>query len=111
VQRADGERAERELRAVVEGLVVVRGRGVAVDVDGGAGRGDEPAVAGDVVGVVVGLEHVLDHDAEVAGEPQVLVDVQARIDDRGDPGVLVADQVARATQVVLGDLTEDHGPP
>src|SRR3712207_8971411 len=28
--------------------------------------------------------------------------------DRGDPGLLVADQVRRAAEVVVGDLSEDH---
>ena len=68
VQRADGQPPERELPAVVERLVVVLGRRGAVDVDHGAGRGDQAPVAGDVVGVVVGLEHVLDARAEIARE-------------------------------------------
>ena len=51
------------------------------------GRGCEPAVAGDVVGVVVGLEDVLDAHVHVAREPQVLVDLEARIDDRRDARV------------------------
>ena len=84
VQGAHHELSERELPAVVEGLVVVLGRRRAVDVDGRAGRGGQAPVPGDVVGVVVGLEHVLDAHAQVAGQAQVLVDVQARVDDRGD---------------------------
>ena len=84
------------------------GAAVAVDVDRRArGRG-QPPVAGHVVGVVVGLEHVLDLDAHVARQAQVLVDLQARVDDRGDPRVLVADQVGGAAEVVVGDLAEDH---
>ena len=108
VQRADLQRAEFEFPAVVERLVVVVGLGVAVDVDGRAGGGDEPAVAGDVVGVVVGLQDVLDAHAEVAREAQVLVDVELRVDDGGDAGVLVADEVAGAAEVVVGELAEDH---
>ena len=54
------------------------------------GRGGEAAVAGDVVGVVVGLEHVLDPDAHVAREREVILDLELRVDDRGDAGVLVA---------------------
>ena len=100
--------AELELPAVVERLVVVVGVGVAVDVDGRAGGGDEAAVAGDVVGVVVGLQDVLDAHAEVAREAQVLVDVELGVDDRGDAGVLVADEVAGAAEVVVGELAEDH---
>ena len=79
-----------------------------MDVDDRAGGGREPAVAGDVVGVGVGLEHVLDRHAEVAREAQVLVDVEPRIDDRGDPRVVVADQVGGAAEIVVGDLSEDH---
>ena len=60
VQRAHAQRAELELPAVVERLVLVVGLGDAVDVDRRAGRRGQPAVAGDVVGVVVGLEDVLD---------------------------------------------------
>ena len=108
VQRADLQRAEFELPAVVEGLVVVVGLGVAMDVDGRAGGGDEAAVAGDVVGVVVGLQDVLDADAEVAREAQVLVDVELGVDHGGDAGVLIADEVAGAAEVVVGELAEDH---
>ena len=55
------------------------GCGEAVDVGRGAGRGGEAAVAGDVVGVVVGLEQVLDPDAHVAREREVLVDLELRV--------------------------------
>ena len=66
-------------------------------------------MARDVVGVRVGLEHVLDPHAEVAGEREVLLDVELRVDDRGDAGVLVADQVGGAAEVVVGHLAEEHG--
>ena len=110
VQRPHAQRAELELPAVVERLVLVVGLGEAVDVDRRAGGRREPAVAGDVVGVVVGLEHVLDAHAHVASELEVLVDLEARVDDGGDPGVVVPDQVRRAAEVVVGDLAEDHAP-
>ena len=48
--------------------------------------------------------------AHVAREREVLVDLEARVDDRRDARVLVADQVGRAAEVVVGDLAEDHGP-
>ena len=108
VQRADAHAAELELPAVVERLVLVVGRGVAVDVDGRAGGRREPPVAGHVVGVVVRLEDVLDPHADVAREAQVLVDLELRIDDRRDAAVLVPDEVRRAAEVVVGDLAEDH---
>ena len=49
-------------------------------------------------------------DAEVARQAQVLVDLQPRVDDRRDAGVLVADQVRGAAEVVVDDLAEDHAP-
>ena len=110
VQRAHAQRSELELPAVLERLVVVLGIGVAVDVDRRAGRRGEAAVPGDVVGVVVRLEDVLDLHAHVAREREVLVDVELRVDDGGNAGVLVADQVGRAAEVVVGDLAEDHRP-
>ena len=67
-------------------------------------------MAGDMVGVVVRLEDVLDRDAVPAREPQVLADVELRIDHRRDAGVLVADEVRGAAEVVMGHLAEDHGP-
>jgi len=47
----------------------------------------------DVVGVVVGLEDVRDRDPEVGRQLEVLVDLKARIDDRRDTGLVIADQV------------------
>jgi hypothetical protein len=69
VKRAHRDAAELELPPVVERLVVVVGRRLAVHMDRGArGRG-EPTVPGDMVGVVVRLEDVLDAHSEKAGEP------------------------------------------
>ena len=108
VQRAHSHAAEVELPAVVERLVVVVGRGVAMDVDGGAGRGGQAAVARHVVRVVVGLEDVVDLHARVVGQVQVLVDVEPGVHDGGHPGALVADQVRGAAEVVVGELAEQH---
>ena len=58
--------------------------------------------------MVVRFEDVLDAHPEVAREAQVLLDVELRVHNGCDAGVLVADQIARAAKVVVGDLTEDH---
>ena len=108
VQRAHDDVAELELPAVVERLVLVLGRGEPVDVDRRAGRVGQPAVAGDVVGVVVGLEDVLDSHTHVPCEVEVHVDLEARIDDRRDSGPVVTDEVGRTSEVVVGDLPEEH---
>ena len=63
-------------------------------------------MAGDVVGVVVRLEHVLDAARPEARQLQVLVDLEARVDDRRDAGAVVADQVRGAAEVVVDDLAE-----
>ena len=83
----------------------------AVDVDLRAGCCGQAAVSRDVVGMVVRLEHVLDVDAEVAGDPQVLLDVELRVDNGRDASVLVTDEIRRAAEVVVGDLAEDHQWP
>ena len=58
VEGLDLDLAEAKLPAVLERLVRVLGLGERVDVDRRAGRAGQAAVAGDVVGVVVGLEDV-----------------------------------------------------
>jgi hypothetical protein len=108
VHSPDAQGSQLELPAVLEGLVLVTGIGGGVDMDDRPGRRGEAAVSGDVVGVIVGLEDVLDAHALVAGERQVLVDVELGVDDRGDPGVLISDEVRGARQVVVGYLTEDQ---
>src|SRR5215213_701467 len=79
-----------------------------MDVDGRAGGRSQPPVPRHVVGVVVRLEDVLDVDAEISREVQVLVDLELRVDDGRDARLVVADQVGRAAEVVVGDLAEDH---
>ena len=94
VERADPRRApSSSSQPSANGSWSYCAPGAGVDVDRRAGRRGEPAVAGDVIGVGVGLEDVLDPDAHVARELQVLVDLELRVDDGGDPGLLVADQV------------------
>ena len=108
VDRLDRHVAELQHPAVGERLVRVLGLGQLVDVDRRPGRPRQPAVAGDVVGVVVGLEHVLDPHPVQARQPPVGLDVPLRVDDRGDARVAIGDQVGRAAEVLVDDLTEEH---
>ncbi len=96
-EHADDERPDAQLVPVGELRVSL-----------GAGLRDQSRTPGDVVGVRVRLEHVLDLHADVAREAQVLVDLEARIHDRGDARVVVPDQVGGAAEVVVDDLAEDH---
>ena len=82
-----------------------------MDVDGGAGRRGEATVTGDVVGVVVCLEHVIDAHAEIARELEVVVDLEPWVDHGRRTGGVVADEVRGAAEVVVRDLAEDHLPP
>jgi hypothetical protein len=52
------------------------------DVDRRAGRFAEPATAREVVGVIVRFQDVGDLEALLLGEPQVLLDLPFRVDDR-----------------------------
>ena len=108
VDRLDRHLAEVEDPAVGERLVRVLGGGQLVDVDGGAGRPRQAAVAGDVVGVVVGLEDVLDPHPVQPRQPPVGVDVPLRVDHRRVARVAVGDEVGRAAEVLVDDLTEKH---
>lgn len=65
-------------------------------------RRDEPAMTGNVVGVRMGLENVLDLDAEVGGEFQIFVNLEAWIDDCGYASMRIADEVRRTAKVVVG---------
>ena len=108
VDRPDAHGPERELPAVVERLMRVVGSRQAVDVDRGASGLMEPTVPRDVIGVVMGLEHMSEPDAQVAGGLQVPGDIEAGVDDRGDARLLVPHEVGSAAKVVLHELAEDH---
>ena len=108
VQRAHADAPELELPAIVKGVVLILRARVAVHMDRGAGRGCEPTVARDMIGVVVGLEDVLDRHPHVAREGQVLLDIELGVDNRRESRPLVTDQVRGAAEIIMGDLAEDH---
>ena len=82
----DSDLAEIQRPAVADRAMLVLGLGKPVNVDRRSGRQGQPAVSGDVVGVVVGFEHVLDPGSVQTAEPQVGIDVPLRVDHGGDPG-------------------------
>ena len=61
-----------------------------------------------MVGVCVGLEHAHDPDAVFRRLLEVVIDLVDGIDDDCNPGILVADQVGRAAQVVIDELAKQH---
>jgi hypothetical protein len=48
--------------------------------------------------------------AEIAGELEVVVDLEPRVDHGGRAGRVVADEVRGAAEIVVRDLAEDHLP-
>ena len=53
----------------------------------------EPSMPGDVIGVRMRLEDVLDPDTHVPGQRKVLLDIELRVNNRCDPRVLITDQI------------------
>jgi hypothetical protein len=68
----------------------------------------EPAVPGDVVGVRVRLDDDDRADAPLRAGIQIPLDRVSGVDDGGDAGLLVADEVRAAAQVVVHELPEQH---
>ena len=64
----------------------------------------EAAVTRDVVGVRVRLEDADELDAVALRRIQILLDRVGRVDDDGDPRLLVADEVRGAPEVVVDEL-------
>ena len=79
-----GERVDGELGAVQCGLAVGDQR---------AGGGGELEVAGEEVGVEVGLDDPFDPQPVGGGILEVLVDVALRVDDHRSAGRLVTDEI------------------
>ena len=82
------------------------------DVEDRAGCLREAAAAREVVGVVVGLEHVPDAEVVLVGEDEVILDLPFRIDHR--PFAAVGDHVGSAGQVFVQHLPEEdaqRSPP
>ena len=65
-------------------------------------------MAGDEIGMQVREEDVRDAEPVLLCKREVLVDVSLRIDDGGDPCLLVANQVRCMRQAVQIKLMKDH---
>ena len=109
VDRPQDDLAQLELDAVGQRVVGVLGLCVGMDRDRDAMLQREPAVPGEVVGVRVRLDDADDLDAALRRLRQHALDRVRRIDDRGDAGFLVTDQVRRAPEIVVQELLEEHG--
>ena len=102
-----------ELEALAIGDCAVRKAhigGGSVD-DGGAGGCRELQVAGQEVGVHVGLDHVFDTQSCRVCVVEVLPDVSPRVNHDGPPSGLVPDQIGGLRQAVEVVLNESHRRP
>ena len=81
VDDADGDSTDRDLLTVGERVELVLGLGQRMDRDACTLLEREPAVAGDVVGVVVRLEHARDPQPAAFGDGDQLLDRVRRVDD------------------------------
>ena len=110
VQHADAHRADLDDLPVLERLVRVLGLRDRRDRDGQTVLERETAVAADVVGVRVRLEHALDAHALLLGGLEILLDREGGVDDDGDGGLSVTHQIRGATQILVHELPEQqHG--
>ena len=112
---AGGLQEAKHAAAELEGVAVLDGgageccAGAGADIDGGAGALSELAVAGDEVGVEMGLDDVLDLETEAGGGFDIDIDVALGVDNGGD--TFRTDQVGgvrEAAKVELFQL-DRHG--
>src|SRR5947207_13358492 len=112
VQDPELDAADTEDLAILHrGVVEDRRRGP-MHHDRGLRGGDEIAVAGDVVGMRVGLEHVGDAEALLARDPEIFRNaIPARIDDDGLSRLAAPDEVREAPRLLVDELLKDHRRP
>jgi hypothetical protein len=104
----EGDPAQLEALTVSERLHREVGCGDVAVGDGGPGRVSQLEVAGQEVGVEVGLDDSLDLQVECGRIFEVAADVALRVDDHRSSGGLVSDQVAEDRQARQLVLTEDQ---
>ncbi len=108
VDRPQRDIAELDLRTFSQRIVLEARAGLAVHADGHAVLECQAPVAGDVIGMRMGLENDDDLDLVPLGGIQILLDRVGRIDDRRHAGSFVADEVGSASEVVVDELPEQH---
>ena len=108
VDRPHRDAADCDLVPVGERLVRVGDACIAVDRDGQSLLERQAAVAGDMVGVRVGLEDARDAQALRRGLLEERLDGERRVDEHCLAGLFVTDQVRRAAEVVVDELAQEH---
>ena len=109
VDAAEDDVAEHDLRAVLERVVRILGLGGRMDAHWDPVLEREPPVAGEVIGVRVGLDRADDAHVALRGLVEVLLDREGRVDDDRVARSRVADEIRGASERVVDELREDHG--
>jgi hypothetical protein len=109
VQDAQRDVAQADLASLLDGGVGEACSGSGMDVDSGARLLGQGLVAGDVIGVEMGLHDTRDREPLSTPERDVLVDaVPGGIDHRGLPTLSAPDQVREAARFLVDELLKDH---
>ena len=108
VDRAEDDLADPDFRPVLERLVRERGGGRRVDVDRDAVLEREASVPRDVVCVRVRLDDADEPDVAPLRLREDCLDCVGRVDDDRNAGVLIADEVTGAAQVIVQELLEEE---
>ena len=109
VDRAKDDGSDVDLRAVGERPAIEARARLLVHVHRNPALERESAVPRDVIGVRVRLEGGDDRHLVPSRRIQILLDRVGRVDDHRDARFLVADEVRRASEVVVDELPEQHG--
>ena len=97
-----------DLVSVLQRVVGIPGLREWMDAHGQAVLEREATVARHVVRVRVGLDDSHDPDRPPVGLLEVLLDRKRGIDDRGNSGRLVTDEIRGAAERVVDELRKDH---
>ena len=108
VQDPDPDAADPDLLAVLERLVRVLRLRRGMNADGKSVLEGEPAVAGQMVGMRVRLQHARGSQSCPLDLGEHRPDVVGRVDDDGLARLFVSDQVAGAAEVVVDELAQQH---
>jgi hypothetical protein len=101
--------ARRDLVAVLQRVVRVRGLGCGVNAHRNAVLQCEPPVAGKVIRMRVRLESPDYPHLPSRSFLEVLLYREGRVGDDSRSGSRIADEIRRATEGVIDELREDHG--
>ena len=103
--------AEFDSAAVAQRSKAVFGLGFGAEIDGGADAVAQFEMTGDEIGMEMREDDMLDLQMMLGGESNVLIDVALGIDNSGDGGLRIADEVGSVREARKIKLFENHAAP